>query len=94
MARTRGSFDGSGDRLRQIHDASTRAAHFAREIASMLEQQSSASHEIAIALEGFTVSIDSSSNSIAGVGDAARQLNHTAGELRLLVRHLEQSIGG
>jgi aerotaxis receptor len=94
VARTRGSFDGSGDRLRQIHDASTRAAHFAREIASMLEQQSSASHEIAIALEGFTVSIDSSSNSIAGVGDAARQLNHTAGELRLLVRHLEQSIGG
>ncbi|MBT0964103.1 methyl-accepting chemotaxis protein [Denitromonas iodatirespirans] len=79
----------SASSLDCIRDASHRASEVAGEIRLMLEQQATASHEVATAMEAISAGVDGNNAAIAEIDTAAKHLNATAGELRALTRHLE-----
>jgi aerotaxis receptor len=83
---------GARDALMQIRDASNRVVSASREVAEMLKQQSSASHEVAANMEGISAAIDRTHGGLSAVESASGQLRGTAAELRELVRHLEGSL--
>jgi aerotaxis receptor len=82
----------SAGSLECIREASRQASAVAGEIRLMLEQQATASHEVATAMEAISVGVESNNANITDIGTAAAQLNTTAGELRILLRHLERSL--
>ncbi|MBX3679894.1 MAG: PAS domain-containing methyl-accepting chemotaxis protein [Rhodocyclaceae bacterium] len=79
--------------LQEIRAASIKASGLSTDIRQMLDQQASASHEVAAAMEAISTSVESNNASVDQVGTAAGQLRATAGELRALIQHLERSLG-
>lgn len=86
------NFETNSQHLRAIWDASQQAAVLAGEITGMLQEQSATSHEVASNMDRISSAVESSSYNISSVGQSAQQLHRTAGELRLLIDHLQSAL--
>ncbi|MEI7968387.1 MAG: PAS domain-containing methyl-accepting chemotaxis protein [Betaproteobacteria bacterium] len=82
----------SNDSLGAIERASRGVGESARDIASMLEQQSQASHEVATSMERMSSLTEENMNSIADVERSAMRLSGTANDLHKLLNHFERKM--
>jgi aerotaxis receptor len=94
VSRSATQIEDNGGTLKTILQTSQTAVRSSNEITDMLSEQTTTSHEIAQNMEQISISVESSSESIASVGQAAKQLRATSEELRLLVSHMESALGG
>jgi len=89
----------SGDQIRdsagyfvRVRQSSGAAVDRSRDIAGMLDQQSSASRDIAGSMEAISEAVDRTAASVEGLGAASHELHDTAGEIRQLLARFEASI--
>jgi aerotaxis receptor len=82
----------SNESLGSIEKASRGVGESARDIASMLEQQSQASHEVAVSMERMSALTEENMGSIADVEKSARTLSQTAMDLHKLLEHFERKM--
>ncbi len=82
----------ANESLGNISTASRGVAESAHDIASMLDQQSQASTEVANSMERMSALTESNVSSICEVERAAQKLNETSRELQALVVHFEKSM--
>ncbi|WP_370262131.1 methyl-accepting chemotaxis protein, partial [Limnobacter sp.] len=78
--------------LGAIRVASQGVAQSAKDISSMLEQQSQASLEVANSMERMSALTESNMGAITELDGSAKQLAQTSGDLRNLVKHFEASL--
>lgn len=82
----------STDGLSRIEDASKGVAESAREIASMLAQQSQASGEVASSMERMSALTESNQASVSEVEQSVQDLTQVAKALHALVKRFESSL--
>jgi aerotaxis receptor len=82
----------SNESLGSIEKASRGVGESARDIASMLEQQSQASHEVAVSMERMSALTEENMGSISDVEKSARTLSQTAMDLHKLLEHFERKM--
>ncbi|HEX4878361.1 MAG TPA: methyl-accepting chemotaxis protein, partial [Limnobacter sp.] len=82
----------ASESLGAIKLASQGVAQSAKDISSMLEQQSQASLEVANSMERMSALTESNMAAIQELDGSAKQLAGTSGDLRTLVRHFEASL--
>ncbi|QID18741.1 methyl-accepting chemotaxis protein [Nitrogeniibacter mangrovi] len=82
----------SAGSLDLISAASQRASGVATDIRTMLEQQTTASHEVATAMEAISSNVERNNASLSQIDRAAADLNRTAADLRALIQHLENAL--
>ncbi len=82
----------ASESLQAIKVASSGVAQSAKDISSMLEQQSHASLEVANSMERMSALTESNMAAINDLDGAAKRLASTSGELRTLVKHFEASL--
>ncbi|NHQ88105.1 methyl-accepting chemotaxis protein [Iodobacter sp. HSC-16F04] len=78
--------------LGEIAAASNGVDQSARHVAGMLDQQSSATEEVAQTMEKMNALTEQNASRITGVGQTASQLTEIAGELHQLVQQFEKSL--
>jgi aerotaxis receptor len=86
-----GLIQSSNESLRAIQDASRGVAESARDIASMLEQQSQASHEVAMSMEKMSALTEENVHGIGEIERASATLAETSGALHKLLKHFERA---
>lgn len=77
--------------LESIQGASRGVADSARDIASMLEQQSQASHEVAVSMEKMSALTEENVSGIGEIEQASKTLAETATSLHKLLQHFERA---
>jgi aerotaxis receptor len=82
----------SNESLGAIEQASRGVGESSRDIASMLEQQSQASHEVAVSMERMSALTEENMSSIADVERSVRTLSQTASDLHKLLEHFERKM--
>ncbi|HEX4842225.1 MAG TPA: PAS domain-containing methyl-accepting chemotaxis protein [Limnobacter sp.] len=82
----------ASESLGAIKLASQGVAQSAKDISSMLEQQSQASLEVANSMERMSALTESNMVAIQELDGSAKQLAGTSGDLRTLVKHFEASL--
>ena len=89
----------SGEQIRdsagffmRVRESSGVVVDRSRDIAGMLTQQSSASHDIAGSMEAISTAVDRTAASAEGLGATSQQLHETAGEIRQLLARFEASL--
>ncbi|HEX4918964.1 MAG TPA: PAS domain-containing methyl-accepting chemotaxis protein [Limnobacter sp.] len=82
----------ASESLGAIKQASQGVAQSAKDISSMLEQQSQASLEVANSMERMSALTESNMVAIQELDSSAKQLAGTSGDLRTLVKHFEASL--
>ncbi len=92
VSRSTLEIEASSSGLKGIADASRDAASYAEEITQMLRQQSLASHEVASSMERISGSVEQTTAGVESVGQTTSMLKTTSGDLRELVKHLEQAL--
>ena len=82
----------SNESLGAIQSASRGVGESARDIASMLQQQSQTSQEVAVNMERMSTLTEENMQSIQEVESAAQKLAQTAGDLHKLLDHFERKM--
>ncbi|MCQ8895956.1 methyl-accepting chemotaxis protein [Limnobacter humi] len=82
----------AGESLAAIKAASSGVAQSAKDISAMLEQQSTASLEVANSMERMSALTESNMAAIQDLDSAAGRLANTSGDLKTLVKHFEASL--
>ncbi|MBX9849251.1 MAG: methyl-accepting chemotaxis protein [Rhodocyclaceae bacterium] len=83
------SISGTAESMEQISRASQSAMELAHDVRRMLQQQSDASHEVAVSMEALASLVDKNHHTVGDIGGAMSRLRGTSGELHTLVKHLE-----
>ncbi len=86
------SISGTAESMEQISRASQSAMELAHDVRRMLQQQSDASHEVAVSMEALASLVDKNHHTVGDIGGAMSRLRATSGELHTLVKHLESAL--
>ncbi len=86
-----GLIQSTHESLESIQGASRGVADSARDIASMLEQQSQASHEVAVSMEKMSALTEENVSGIGEIEQASKTLAETATSLHKLLQHFERA---
>lgn len=78
--------------MSRISEASRHATELAHDVRRMLQQQSDASHEVAVSMEALSSLVDKNHHTVGDVGEAMGRLRATSNELHALVKHLENAL--
>lgn len=84
--------ESTAESLARISRASLGATELAHDIRRMLEQQSEASHEVAVSMEALSTLVDKNHHTVSDIGGAMARLRTTSSELHALIKHLERAL--